>query len=159
MGEMMDKKKILIVDDAFTNRALLKKYLEDEYEIIEAANGQEAIDIIKEQQLSISLVLLDLVMPVKDGFDVLDFMNDYGFIPEMPVIIITVEANYESEMKAFEYGVSDFVTKPFYPQIVRKRVKNIIDLYETQKNLRQLLDEQTMDTMELVAEIEQLSSN
>ncbi len=155
----MNDKKILIVDDAMTNRALLKKYLEDDYEIIEAVNGQEAIDIIQEQQLNISLVLLDLVMPVKNGFDVLKFMGDYGFIPEIPVIIITVEANYESEMKAFEYGVSDFVAKPFYPQIVRKRVKNILDLYETQKNLRQLLDEQTLDTMELVDQIEQMSSN
>lgn len=101
----------MIVDDAMTNRALLKKYLEDDYEIIEAANGQEAIDIIKEQQLSISLILLDLVMPEKNGFDVLKFMEEYGFMLEIPVIIIIVEANYESEMKAFEYGVSDFVAQ------------------------------------------------
>lgn len=155
----MNNKKILIVDDAVTNRELLKKYLEDDYEIMEAADGQQAIEIIQKQQLNISLILLDLVMPEKSGFDVLDFMEEYGYMPEIPVIIITVEKNYESEMKAFEYGVSDFVTKPFYPQIVRKRVKNILDLYETQRNLRQLLDEQTMDTMELVAQIEQMSSN
>ncbi len=155
----MKNKKILIVDDAVTNRVLLKKYLEDDYEIMEAADGQQAIEIIQKQQLNISLILLDLVMPEKSGFDVLDFMEEYGYMTEIPVIIITVEKNYESEMKAFEYGVSDFVAKPFYPQIVRKRVKNILDLYETQRNLRQLLDEQTMDTMELVAQIEQMSSN
>ena len=91
-------------------------------------------------------------MPEKSGFDVLEFMSDYGFIPEIPVIIVTVEAN-------FEYGVSDFITKPFYPQIVQKRVKNVIDLYDTQKNLRRLLDEQTIDTMELVAELEHMSDN
>ena len=155
----MKNKKILIVDDAVTNRVLLKKYLEDDYEIMEAADGQQAIEIIQKQQLNISLILLDLVMPEKSGFDVLDFMEEYGYMTEIPVIIITVEKNYESEMKAFEYGVSDFVAKPFYPQIVRKRVKNILDLYETQRNLRQLLDEQTMDTMELVAQIEQMSIN
>ncbi len=155
----MKNKKILIVDDAVTNRVLLKKYLEDDYEIMEAADGQQAIEIIQKQQLNISLILLDLVMPEKSGFDVLDFMEEYGYMTEIPVIIITVEKNYESEMKAFEYGVSDFVAKPFYPQIVRKRIKNILDLYETQRNLRQLLDEQTMDTMELVAQIEQMSSN
>lgn len=155
----MKNKKILIVDDAVTNRVLLKKYLEDDYEIMEAADGQQAIEIIQKQQLNISLILLDLVMPEKSGFDVLDFMEEYGYMNEIPVIIITVEKNYESEMKAFEYGVSDFVAKPFYPQIVRKRIKNILDLYETQRNLRQLLDEQTMDTMELVAQIEQMSSN
>ena len=108
---------------------------------------------------NISLILLDLIMPEKSGFDVLEFMSDYGFIPEIPVIIVTVEANYENEMKAFEYGVSDFITKPFYPQIVQKRVKNVIDLYDTQKNLRRLLDEQTIDTMELVAELEHMSDN
>lgn len=155
----MNSQKILIVDDAMPNRALLKKYLEDDYEIAEAANGQEAIDIIQEQKLDISLILLDLVMPEKTGFDVLEFMEEYGYMTEIPVIIITGEANYASEMKAFEYGVSDFVAKPFYPQIVRKRVKNILDLYETQRNLRQLLDEQTMDTMELVSQIEQMEKN
>lgn len=155
----MEEKTILIVDDASTNRSLLKKYLEEDYNIIEAENGQVAIDIITKQQLNISLVLLDLVMPEKSGFDVLGFMTDYGFIPEIPVMIITVESNYENEMKAFEYGVSDFVTKPFYPQIVRKRVKNILDLYETQRNLRRLLDEQTIDTMEPVAEIEQMNNS
>lgn len=159
IGEIMETKTILIVDDALTNRVLLKRYLEDDYNIIEAENGQRAIDIIDEQQLNISLILLDLIMPEKSGFDVLEFMSDYGFIPEIPVIIVTVEANYENEMKAFEYGVSDFITKPFYPQIVQKRVKNVIDLYDTQKNLRRLLDEQTIDTMELVAELEYMSDN
>lgn len=159
IGEIMETKTILIVDDALTNRVLLKRYLEDDYNIIEAENGQRAIDIIDEQQLNISLILLDLIMPEKSGFDVLEFMSDYGFISEIPVIIVTVEANYENEMKAFEYGVSDFITKPFYPQIVQKRVKNVIDLYDTQKNLRRLLDEQTIDTMELVAELEHMSDN
>ena len=147
IGEIMETKTILIVDDALTNRVLLKRYLEDDYNIIEAENGQRAIDIINEQQLNISLILLDLIMPEKSGFDVLEFMSDYGFIPEIPVIIVTVE------------GVSDFITKPFYPQIVQKRVKNVIDLYDTQKNLRRLLDEQTIDTMELVAELEHMSNN
>ena len=101
IGEIMETKTILIVDDALTNRVLLKRYLEDDYNIIEAENGQRAIDIINEQQLNISLILLDLIMPEKSGFDVLEFMSDYGFIPEIPVIIVTVEANYENEMKAF----------------------------------------------------------
>ena len=150
----MSQRKILIVDDIESNRAILRRYLEDEYEIIEACDGEEAIQVIQEEQLNLELVLLDLVMPKKNGFDVLEYMNEFGFIPAIPVIIITVESNYENEMKAFEFGVNDFITKPFYPQIVRKRVKNIIDLYETQQNLKQLLDEQVMDTVQLMEELE-----
>lgn len=148
----MTDKKILVVDDLQVNREILRKYLESKYEIIEACDGEEAIELIKEHQLGISLILLDLVMPKKTGFDVLDYLTEYGYMSEIPVIIITSEAYYDVELKAFDYGVSDFVTKPFYPQIIQKRVQNIIDLYDTQKNLRTLLDEQTM---ELMMEIEE----
>ncbi len=149
----MSKDKILIVDDVESNRLLLEKYLEADYEIIQAEDGEAAIAMIQKHQLDLKLILLDLIMPKKTGFEVLEFMNEFGFIPEIPVIIIMVESNYENEMKAFEFGVNDFITKPFYPQIVQKRVKNILDLYETQRNLKNLLDEQVMDTMELMEKL------
>ena len=148
----MKDKRILVVDDLKVNRDILRKYLENKYEIIEACDGEEAIELIEKHQLGISLILLDLVMPKKTGFDVLNYLTEYGYMSEIPVIVITSEAYYEVELKAFDYGVSDFVTKPFYPQIVQKRVQNLIDLYDTQKNLRTLLDEQTM---ELMMEIEE----
>ncbi len=148
----MKDKKILVVDDLKVNRDILRKYLENKYEIMEACDGEEAIELIEKHQLGISLILLDLVMPKKTGFDVLNYLTEYGYMSEIPIIIITSEAYYEVELKAFDYGVSDFVTKPFYPQIVQKRVQNLIDLYDTQKNLRTLLDEQTM---ELMMEIEE----
>ena len=143
----MKEKTILVVDDLKVNRDILRKYLENKYEIIEACNGEEAIELIEKHQLGISLILLDLVMPKKTGFDVLNYLTEYGYMSEIPIIIVTSEAYYEVELKAFDYGVSDFVTKPFYPQIVQKRVQNLIDLYDTQKNLRTLLDEQTMELM------------
>lgn len=148
--------KILIVDDAEINRELLKDIFEDEYSILEARDGQEAIDIIDLHKLSISLVFLDLVMPNKSGLDVLSFMNDRGYIDHIPVIMITGEATIESDLRTYEYGAADIIYKPFEPSIVTRRAKNLIELYQNRESIERQLEERTK---ELRKSQEQLAKN
>ncbi len=113
----------------------------DTYETIEASNGQEAISHI-ENNHGIVLILLDILMPVLDGFGVLEYMKEHGLLEEIPVILITSETIGDSEEKAYSYGVADVIHKPFYPNIVKKRSWNIIDLYQNKHNMAVRLKEQ-----------------
>lgn len=139
----MDKKQILIVDDEEINRLILDGMFEDRdtYETIEAANGQEAITQI-ESNHNIVLILLDILMPVLNGFAVLEYMKEHDLLDAVPVILITSETIGDSEDKAYSYGVADVIHKPFYPHIVRKRSKNIIELYQSKQNMAIRLKEQ-----------------
>ncbi|MCM1495381.1 MAG: response regulator [Bacteroides sp.] len=137
----MDKQQILIVDDEEVNRAILKGMFQDEYETIEAANGQDAILQIEKNQ-NIVLILLDIVMPVMNGFKVLDYMQEHKLLESIPVILITSEAVQDSEDQAYAYGVADVMHKPFYPHIVKRRSKNIIELYQNKHNMEVRLKEQ-----------------
>ena len=136
---------ILIVDDEEINRGLLKEYLSPSYSILEASSGNQAIEQIKCAGNTISLILLDLIMPDGDGFDVLNFMNEFNYIETIPVIVITVESSLASENIAFEKGACDFISKPFRPVIVQKRVRNMIDLYERTNHMEQLIEETVAD--------------
>lgn len=137
-----DKKTILIVDDTAVNRAILMDILSDDYNIIEASNGREAIEMLKKYDNSIELLLLDIIMPEVDGYDVLSFMKKSDMLEYVPVIIISVETSAESIVKGFEYGAVDFVGRPFDPDIVKKRVRNTIMLYTKQNQLRGMVAEQ-----------------
>lgn len=137
----MDKQQILIVDDEEVNRAILKEMFRNEYETIEAANGQDAILQIEKNQ-NIVLILLDIVMPVMNGFKVLEYMQEHELLEEIPVILITSEAVQDSEDQAYAYGVADVMHKPFYPHIVKRRSKNIIELYQNKHNMEIRLKEQ-----------------
>lgn len=137
----MDKQQILIVDDEEVNRAILKEMFRNEYETIEAANGQDAILQIEKNQ-NIVLILLDIVMPVMNGFKVLDYMQEHKLLEEIPVILITSETVQDSEDQAYAYGVADVMHKPFYPHIVKRRSKNIIELYQNKHNMEVRLKEQ-----------------
>ena len=99
------------------------------------------------------MILLDIIMPGIDGFEVLQFLNDYGYITEIPVILITVDNTIGREEQAFDMGVSDFITKPFNPSVVVKRVRNIVDLYERTKQLRQIVEEQNVVIFEQSEEL------
>lgn len=136
------KQKILIVDDSEINRAILMNILESEFDIIEAENGFEAVNILAESLESISLVLLDIVMPEMDGFEVLKTMNNYGWIKEVPVIMISAENTNEFVERAYDLGVTDYISRPFDSFVVHKRVVNTIMLYAKQKNLIELVAEQ-----------------
>lgn len=150
---MLKRGKLLIVDDEAVNRTLLESYLKDEYEIIQAVNGQDAINKIQQYGLELTMILLDIIMPEVDGFEVLKFLNDYGYITEIPVILITSDNTTGREEHAFDMGVSDFISKPFNPSVVVKRVRNIVDLYERTKQLRQIVEEQNVMIFEQSEEL------
>ncbi|MCM1252685.1 MAG: response regulator [Clostridium sp.] len=136
------KKQILIVDDEEVNREILKEMFRDgEYELIEAEDGEDAIAKLKSND-RIVLVLLDIVMPVMDGFGVLAYMDEQKLLEDIPVILITSEDALDSEDQAYSYGVADVIHKPFYPHIVKRRSKNIIDLYRHKYHMEQRLKEQ-----------------
>ena len=139
----MEKQQILIVDDEDVNRLILEGMFEDKdiYETIEASNGREAISAI-EGRKNIVLILLDILMPVLDGFAVLEYMKEKNLLEEIPVIMITSETIGDSEDKAYSYGVADVIHKPFYPHIVKRRSQNIIDLYQSRHNMAIRLKEQ-----------------
>lgn len=136
------KQKILIVDDSEWNREFLSSILEDRYEIMEAVNGLDAVTVLESHAHEISLVLLDLVMPKADGFEVLAYMNKYHWIEYVPVIMISSDTSNNSVKRAYEYGASDFMHRPFDEAIVRQRVANIIALYTKQRRLSGVVAEQ-----------------
>ena len=129
------KEKILIVDDSEFNRAILKEILEETYEIIEADGGNEALHKIDEYGMKISLVLLDIIMPEKDGFEVLKYMEEERLISDIPVIIISSEDSANYIRRAYEMGVSDYINRPFDANIVYQRVSNTVKLYAKQRRL------------------------
>jgi putative two-component system response regulator len=147
-----NKKSILIADDVEVNRAILREMFQDKYTICEARDGKEAIEVLKRDS-SIVIVLLDIMMPVADGFFVLEQMKDLNFIKHIPVIFITGSDSIEFEQRGLDLGVTEVVSKPFNPVIVTKRVENTIALYEVKNNIeaqaRKLLEklQKTNDVM------------
>lgn len=132
---IQNKPKILIVDASEFNRAILKEILEETYEIIEADGGNEALHKIDEYGMKISLVLLDIIMPEKDGFEVLKYMEEERLISDIPVIIISSEDSANYIRRAYEMGVSDYINRPFDANIVYQRVSNTVKLYAKQRRL------------------------
>lgn len=133
--KIQNKPKILIVDDSEFNRAILKEILEETYEIIEADGGNEALHKIDEYGMKISLVLLDIIMPEKDSFEVLKYMEEERLISDIPVIIISSEDSANYIRRAYEMGVSDYINRPFDANIVYQRVSNTVKLYAKQRRL------------------------
>ena len=136
------KPLLLIIDDSFMNREILSEMLKDDYDIIEAADGQGGIAQIEKHGTEISLVLLDIVMPGQSGFDVLATMTRREWIADIPVIMISSEDSDEIVLRAYELGASDYISRPFDARIVRQRVSNIMRLYTKQRRLTQLLSQQ-----------------
>ena len=139
------KYKILIVDDSEMNREILSSMLGDEFDILEAADGKECISVIRKYGRDIALVLLDIVMPEMDGFEVLEFMNKHEWIDDIPVIMISSEDSAASVKKAYEMGVSDYINRPFDVEVVHRRVFNTIKLYAKQRRLIALITNQVYE--------------
>lgn len=137
-----ERLKILIVDDSETNRQLLTEMLKDNYDIIEAEDGEKAIEMLHERGEDISLVLLDLLMPVMDGFDVLAYMGKNKWLEEIPVIMISSEDSTPYVKRAYELGATDYIGRPFDENIVFRRVQNTIKLYAKQRRLAALVTNQ-----------------
>ncbi len=142
--EKQHRQQILIVDDEEINRVVLKQIFQEDYDVLEAANGQDAIYQIENNE-NIILVLLDIVMPVKDGFGVLEYMKGQDLMEKIPVILITGESVMDSEDRAYSYGVADVMHKPFFPHIVRRRSRNIIQLYQHKQEMEVRLKEQEQE--------------
>ena len=143
----MERQTILIVDDAEMNRMMLSDMLGDQYDYVEAADGREALRIL-EKNVSIDLILLDINMPEMNGFEVLEEMNRYHWIEEVPVIMITAEESVESMEHAYSLGVTDYIPRPFNVYIVRRRVENTLNLYVNQKRLMRLVSDQIAEKEE-----------
>ncbi len=139
------KPTIMIADDAEMNRDILSFILGDDYNIIEAADGDEVLDILHERNDEILCLLLDLNMPKKNGLEVLMEMNSSGLIDSVPVIMITAEESTDYMKRAFELKVTDFIRRPFDGHIVKNRVKNTVLLSAKQKKLESLLFEQMLE--------------
>ena len=126
----MQKSNVLIVDDAPINRELLAYILQDRYQVFQAENGKQAIEMIESQERIYRLVLLDIQMPVLDGFGFLDYMKKKDLLRNLPVIVISGDSSDASILHAYKLGAVDFFSKPFSPEIVLNRVHNILSLYE-----------------------------
>ena len=136
------KQRILVVDDSEMNRAILCEMLKDDFEIIEATNGQECVSLIEQYGKEISLVLLDIVMPIMDGFEILMYMNRNHWIEDVPVIMISSEESENYIRKAFKFGVSDYISRPFDSKVVYQLVFNTIKLYAKQRRLISMVSDQ-----------------
>ena len=117
------------------NRMMLTEILGDSYHILEAENGRECMEKLQAEAGNIALVLLDVNMPVMDGFEVLKAMNANHTIEDIPVIIITADGSEEKVRQAYDMGVSDYIERPFDIRIVRQRVMNTVKLYARQRRL------------------------
>ena len=114
---------------------MLREMLKNDFEISEAADGSACLSIIENEKTDISLILLDIVMPVMNGFDVLDEMNKTNIIDNIPVIMITSDDSDQNIRKAYDLGVSDYISRPFDSKVIYRRIFNTIKLYAKQRRL------------------------
>lgn len=133
MTEDMTKDSILVVDDKEVNRFMICEIFREEYNLMEASDGLEAIEIIKNNLDRIAIVLLDIIMPNLDGFGVLEYMKNNDLFEDIPVVMITSDASVQTENKLEQYGIAEMVRKPFIPAIIKRRVHNILCLYENKR--------------------------
>lgn len=142
---MNKKAKILIADDSEINRAMLSDILAPDYEILEVVDGQEAVECLEQRLTEIALVILDIVMPKLDGFDVLAIMNRNGWINRIPVIIVSSETSPAYIDHAYQLGASEYINRPFYKVAIRHRIENTVKLHAKQKHLESIVTEQILE--------------
>ncbi|MDE5819684.1 MAG: response regulator, partial [Lachnospiraceae bacterium] len=137
------RNKVLVVDDQEMNRDLLEEILIKDYDVVKVPDGKQALEKLGQKDMKIVAVLLDLLMPEMDGFAVLDAMHEQGMLKKIPVLVISSEQTVNVEEKCFEYGVSDFIHKPFEPSIIQSRVKNNVNLFLYKERLEDQVAVQT----------------
>ena len=143
----MERQTVLIVDDSKLNRMMLMEILGEQYRYIEAQNGREAVRLM-EKKLTVDLMLLDINMPEMNGFQVLEQMNRFRWIDEIPVIMISTDETNQAIQQAYAMGVTDYIRRPFDTFIVRHRVENTLKLYANQKRLMYLVSDQIREKEE-----------
>jgi len=139
---------LLLVDDMQINRTILCALFEGEYEILEAEDGAQALTLMRRNRKRIAAVLLDLLMPVKDGYEVLQEVSADETLSRIPVIVITADHTPESEVRVFDLGASDIITKPFESRSVKRRIQNAVELYRHKLHLEDLVEEQAAQIRE-----------
>lgn len=149
---------IIIVDDNYVGRVILDQLFRDEYNIISAENGEEAIEVIEKNRSRLAAILLDLYMPVMDGFQVLRRLNSTGLTEEIPVFIISVENSGDKIMCAYDLGAADIIEKPFNPHFSRRRISNTIELYNHRRSMKNKLIEQNDTIIAQDGKINELAS-
>ena len=149
----MGKSTIMIIDDDNMTCNLIKKVFENKYNVILAHNGIEAIDVLKKTDDNICCVFLDLIMPVLDGFGVLDYLNEHNYLSKLPVIIISGNYDKETRTRAYSYRIADMLEKPFNVQVVRHRIENLITLYNANNSLNEVMSKQHRDLKNIVTSV------
>lgn len=155
-NEDRDKPVVLVVDDSAMNRVMLREMLAEGFTVREAEDGVSCMDQLGRYGADISLVLLDMIMPVMDGLQVLEEMNDRGYIEDIPVIMITADDSEEKIRQAYDLGVVDYIARPFDVRVVQRRVQNTVKLYARQRRLAAVMSQQMRRqerTMTIVADI------
>ena len=156
---MAKQETILIADDQEINRAILRSLFEGDFNLLEAENGKQAMMLLRQYRESITAVLLDLVMPGMDGYEVLKEMRKAKLLYHIPVVVITADDSSGNKVKVFELGASDIIAKPFEPEVVQSRVKNVIELARYRRSLEDLVEEQAVRAREAnAAVVDMLSS-
>lgn len=138
----MEKQKILIIDDSELNRALLIDILKNQYDVEEAGNGVKAIDILSQRRMEFSLLLLDIMMPEMDGFEVLTYINKHRWNDDLAVIMISSDDSSANIKRAYDLGAFDYINRPFDSAIVHRRIANTMLLYARQRHLERIIAEQ-----------------
>ncbi|MDR1390232.1 MAG: response regulator [Treponema sp.] len=133
---------VLVVDDVEMNRLILEEILKDEYSLLSAENGRQALEVLKTQTVLPKIILLDIFMPVMNGYELLEIMKADNDYKRIPVIFITTS---DSESEALSAGAVDFISKPFLPEIVKLRVKNQVELKNYSDNLERMVAEKTAE--------------
>lgn len=150
---MRNQKIMLVADDMVINRIVLDGIFSSEYKIVTAEDGEKAIHYIREHHKEITIVLLDIFMPIMDGYEVLRIMKEEKYIDDIPVIVISGVDTVENEIKALELGADDFVLKPFEAEVVKKRLENVLDSRKYKRHLEEEINRnkrrQLVETMEL----------
>ena len=139
---MQERNTLLIVDDFEFNRLMLSDTFSDR-KVIEAENGQRAIEEFERHKDELCAVFLDIMMPVMDGFGVLEYFVEHKYIDDIPVFIISADTSDKSLSRAYDLGAADVVAKPFNIRFVRRRINNIIELYDQRRHLRSVVDAQS----------------
>ena len=148
------KESILIIDDDNMTCNIIGKVFNDDYDILFAHNGQEAIDTIKNSKnINISCIFLDLVMPVLDGFKVLDYLRNNNLLTKLPVIIISGNYDKETRNRAYNYQIADMLEKPFSAQVIKHRIENLINLYRSSGILNKMMLEQHEELKNIINSI------
>ena len=137
------KKRLLIVDDTELSREMIKNMFQKQYEVLEAGNGQEALDLLEKEAGTINAIILDIMMPVMDGKEFLKIRNQNPVLNAIPVVVISADADENSELNLLELGVNDYISKPFIPEVMKKRVENVMEynsrFHKLMKEYREML--------------------